>query len=63
MANLRMAKTKALQTDVQPSNRPEDIPPHVDMFLRMLARWTVEEMHRRLADEAQQTRTGETSND
>ncbi len=41
---MNMTKTRTIQAGIEEPGRREDIPPRADEFLRMLARWTVEDM-------------------
>lgn len=41
---VNMAKIRTIQVGIEAPGRREDIPPRHDEFLRMLARWTVEDM-------------------
>jgi hypothetical protein len=58
---MNMAKTKTIQADIEAPGLREDIPPRVDEFLRMLARWTVEDMRFKPALKAENTRLEETT--
>ena len=41
-----ITKAKITQPDVRPHGNQKDIPESIDAFLRILARWAVEEVRR-----------------
>jgi len=57
---MNMTKTRTIQAGVEEPGRREDIPPRVDEFLRMLARWTVTDTRIKPALKAENTESEET---
>ncbi len=54
-----MQKKIVIKEDLKYSDRRENIPQQVDAFLRILARWTIEELYFKFSSQNKNTRPEE----